>query len=65
MNIILTEQLRRARAKAGAKGGLISGPKNVETGLLEFAQRLGRHMRWHVRREIVNMKCLFCNPPKN
>lgn len=63
MNIILTDDLRRARAKAGSKGGLISGPKNVESGILEFAQQRGRHVRWHMNRGIRKPGCEFCEKP--
>ncbi len=48
------------KAQAGAIGGRISGKKNVETGRLERAQRLGRHVRWDTNRGIVNPACEFC-----
>ena len=44
-----------------AKGGRATGKQNVLTGRLEFAQRRGRHIRWHENRNICKSgECEFC-----
>lgn len=42
--------------KGGKTSGKIQGPKNVENGTLPKAL----HIRWHVKRDIVNPSCKFC-----
>jgi len=45
-----------SRAKGGRIGGRIGGRKNAESGQLARI----RHIRWHVKRGIVNPDCLLC-----
>ncbi len=36
------------------------GRKNVESGLIQRAQRRSNHIRWHIKRGLVNPACVFC-----
>ncbi len=43
-----------------AKAGRIGGKINAESGQIQAVQLTSNHIRWHVKRNVVNPTCSFC-----